>query len=350
MELGLDRAGDSDVRALLARGEEEGCLELSEVERLAEELDEEELELLHAEIERRGIELTDDCGRLAAATAYGNDDLAVATTDALQQFLNEAVRYPLLTAQEEIALAKRVERGDPAAKNRMINSNLRLVVSIAKRYQGHDLPLLDLIQEGVFGLIRAVEKFDWRRGYKFSTYATWWIRQAVQRGITQRARAIRLPQDVADRERVIARAQLELTTRLRRPPSEEELAEAAGLTAEQVRRVREAARIVTSLEKPVGSDESATLGELIADIAPGPGEEVQLALTERTLRRAVAALPELERRVIQLRYGVGNGEPKALGEVARELALARKEVLRLETEALERLALERELQALEDHA
>src|ERR671922_2854801 len=177
------------IEALLAHGEDDGCIELSEVDEVAQalELEDEELEAVYEEIERRGIELRDDCGRAEApAATYVNGDLAHATTDALQLFLNEAGRYPLLTADQEVDLAQRIERGDRGAKELMINSNLRLVVSIAKRYQGHGISLLDLIQEGIIGLIRAVEKFDWRRGFKFSTYATWWIRQAVQRGVANK--------------------------------------------------------------------------------------------------------------------------------------------------------------------
>jgi RNA polymerase primary sigma factor len=187
--------GREQLAPLLDAAEEAGCLSMSEFSTLVQELELEEAELegLYTELEERGINLTDDCGRESADATYVNGDLAAATTDSLQLFLNEAGRYPLLTAAEEVELAKRIERGDPEAKNRMINSNLRLVVSIAKKYQGHGLSLLDLIQEGVIGLIRAVEKFDWRRGYKFSTYATWWIRQAVQRGVANKSRTIRIP-------------------------------------------------------------------------------------------------------------------------------------------------------------
>ena len=192
-----------------------------------------EVEALYDLIEARGIEVTDDCAREESVpAAYVNGELAVATTDALQLFLNEVGRYPLLTAREEVELAKRIERGDKAAKDRMINSNLRLVVSIAKKYQGHGLSLLDLIQEGIIGLIRAVEKFDWRRGYKFSTYATWWIRQAVQRGVANKARTIRMPVHIVEREQKIARAERELWAKLEREPTDEEIAKAAKLPLE----------------------------------------------------------------------------------------------------------------------
>ena len=196
------------IQALIDQGEEQGCVNLSVFTELTSELELEdaELEALYAELDERGIEVTDDCGHADRPDAtYVNGDLAVATTDALQLFLNEAGRYPLLTAAEEVELAKAIERGDKAAKDKMINSNLRLVVSIAKKYQGHGVSLLDLIQEGIIGLIRAVEKFDWRRGYKFSTYATWWIRQAVQRGVDKTPRTIRTPGHILEREQKIAR-------------------------------------------------------------------------------------------------------------------------------------------------
>ena len=202
----------------------------------------------------------------------------MATTDALQLFLNEAARWPLLTAAEEVELAKRIERGDKAAKDRMINSNLRLVVSIAKKYQGHGLSLLDLIQEGIIGLIRAVEKFDWRRGFKFSTYATWWIRQAVQRGVANKSRTIRIPVHIAEREQKIARAERELTAKLGRPPTDAELAEAAKLSLKHVNEVRQAARAVTSLDKPLGDDNEASLGDLIAANPTTVEEEVHVSL------------------------------------------------------------------------
>ena len=341
-----------EIAALLVRGEEEGCLELSEVERLAErlELDDEEVEALYTGIDAREIELRDDCGRALAQATYVNGDLAVATTDALQLFLNEVGRYPLLTAKEEVELAKRIERWDKAAKDKMVNSNLRLVVSIAKKYQGHDLPLLDLIQEGILGLIRAVEKLDWRKGFKFSTYGTWWIRQAVQRGIANRSRTIRVPVHVVERERRIARAESKLTVTLGRPPTDEEIAQATRLSLAHVRDVREAARAVTSLQRRVGEEEGAELGELLPGEAVEPYEELHLSLREETIRRAIAALPQPEREVVELRYGLDGDEPASLEDVRCRLGLSRDELIRIEEQALERLALEREIQALREAA
>ena len=340
---------DAALQALLDRGEESGCIEFSEVDELAQTLDleDEQVQEVYEEIERRGIGLRDNCARESApAATYVNVDLAHATTDALQLFMNEVGRHPLLTAKEEVELAKRIERGDREAKERMINSNLRLVVSIAKKYQGHGLSLLDLIQEGIIGLIRAVEKFDWRRGYKFSTYATWWIRQAVQRGVANKAREIRIPVHIVEREQKIARAERELTARLARPPEDDEVAKAAKLPVKQVREVREAARAVTSLDRPM-ADSETSLGELMAGEEAGPEEEVTVSLDMEVLRRAVAKLPERERDVVKLRYGLnGDVEPASLEEIGRRLGITRERVRQIEATALERLAVQREIEAL----
>jgi RNA polymerase primary sigma factor len=336
------------IELLIARGEEQGYLLLSEIELAAGELDPEELEALYVQLEAYGIEVRDDCGREEPGeVTYANGDLAAATADSLQLFFNEMSRYPLLTAREEVELAKRIERGDRRAKDRMINSNLRLVVSIAKRYQGHDLALLDLIQEGILGLIRAVEKFDWRRGYKFSTYATWWIRQAVQRGVANKARTIRVPVHVLDQERKIRRAEDKLAALLERPPEDREIARELDLPVAQVRSVREAARTVTSLDRPVGLHEGAPLHELIAAPEVESFEDIEVPLHLEALRTAVARLPEREREIIRLRYGLER-EPLSLAQVARQLGLTRERVRQIKAEALERLSIERELQELHE--
>src|SRR4029079_18885239 len=236
---------------------------------------------------------------------YTNDFLAGMTADALQLFLNEIGRYPLLTAAQEVELAKRIERGDARAKEQMINSNLRLVVSIAKHYQGHGLSLLDLIQEGIIGLIRAAEKFDWRKGFKFSTYATWWIKQAVQRGVANKARTIRIPVHVVEREAKVNRAERELWAQHNRPPTDEEVAENTKLPLKHVREVHPAARAVASLDKPLGEGESTAYGDLFAAEGATPEEEVEIRLTEDALHRAVGRLPDREQKVIALRYGLG---------------------------------------------
>jgi RNA polymerase primary sigma factor len=342
-----------EVTALLARAEERGCVPLSELDELVQalELADEDVDALGTWFERHAIEISDDCGRDGIEpTSFHNGELASATTDALQLFLNEIRRYPLLTAADEIELAKRIEQGDLEAKERMINSNLRLVVSIAKKYQGQELSLLDLIQEGIFGLIRASEKFDWRKGYKFSTYATFWIRQAIQRGLANKARTIRIPVHIGQRERKIARTERELQANLGREPTDEEIAQTAELPLAQVEEVREAARTVTSLDRPVGEEGEAALGELLEGGAPPVDEEVELSLSEQLLRRTVEELPEPERNVIRLRYGIDGDDPQPLRETGRRLGLSAERVRQLESKALKRLATRRELEALRDVA
>jgi RNA polymerase primary sigma factor len=337
------------VDALIARSGEQGCVNLSHLNELVQEqeLDDEDLRALYEQLEERAIEVSDDCGKEGGDSTYVNGDLAVATTDALQLFLNEAGRWPLLTKEEEIELAKLIERGDEQAKERMINSNLRLVVSIAKRYQGHGLSLLDLIQEGIIGLIRAVEKFDWRRGFKFSTYATWWIRQAVQRGVANKSRTIRLPVHIADREQKMARAERLLAPKLGRQPTEAEIAKQAKLPLKQVREVRQAARAITSLDRPLGADNEGRFGDLFASEGSEPEEELTVSLEEDVLRRAVAQLPEREREVVKRRYGLnGERDPASLATIGRELGLTRERVRQIEASALEQLAVNREIEAL----
>jgi RNA polymerase primary sigma factor len=337
------------IAVFVDHGVETGCVEISELNELVDQLHlgDEEVANLYERLEEHHVEVSDDCGREKAESTYINGDLAHATTDALQLFLNEMARYPLLTAEEEVELAKRIERGDKAAKDRMINSNLRLVVSIAKKYQGHGLSLLDLIQEGIIGLIRAVEKFDWRRGYKFSTYATWWIRQAVQRGVANKARTIRMPVHIVDRERKIAKAERELLAKLGRPPTLAEIAKEAKLPQKQVREVQEAARAVTSLDRPVGSESDAALGDLFAGDEAPPEEELEVSLRQEALRRAVAELPDRERDVLKLRFGLnGDPSPQSLEQIGKTLGITRERVRQIETEALNRLAVSRELEAV----
>lgn len=337
----------------MARGEESGCINLSEFDELAQalELVDDDLAALEAHLESQGIEITDDCGRAGVEpTTFRNGELAAATTDALQLFLNEIRRYPLLTAPEEVDLSKRIEQGDLEAKERMINSNLRLVVSIAKKYQGQELSLLDLIQEGIFGLIRAAEKFDWRKGYKFSTYATFWIRQAIQRGLANKARTIRIPVHIGQRERKIVRAERELSATLGREPTDEEIAAHAELPLDQVDEVRDAARTVTSLDRPVGEEGDTALGDLLEGGAPPVDQEVEVSLSEQVLRQTIEDLPETEREVIRLRFGLTGDDPQPLRETGRRLGLSAERVRQIESRALKRLAMRRELEALREVA
>jgi RNA polymerase primary sigma factor len=343
----------SHIEALISRGEEIGCLNLSEVSELTHELDlsDEEAQALADRLEARGIDVTDDCGRQAdAPPSYANGELTTMTGDALQLFLRDVRRHPLLSAGEEVELAKRIERGDLEAKERMVNSNLRLVVSLAKKYQGHELSLLDLIQEGILGLIRAAEKFDWRKGYKFSTYATFWIRQAIQRGLANQGRTIRIPVHIGQRERKIARVERELAVQLERAPTDEEVAKAADITLKELEETRDAARTVTSLDRPVGEDEDTALGDLFSSDEPEPSEEVEIALREEAVRSALENLPEQERRVIQLRYGINGDNPTPLREAGKQLGLSPERVRRIEHKALERLATTREVAGLAEAA
>jgi RNA polymerase primary sigma factor len=335
------------IALLLEHGEEHGCIHMTELHELVQklELEDEEIENLLERLESHGIELTDDCARaIEVEVSYTNTHVASATTDSLQLFLNEAGRFRLLTAAQEVELAKKIEDGDKHAKDLLVNSNLRLVVSIAKKYQGHGLTLLDLIQEGIIGLIRAAEKFDWRKGFKFSTYATWWIRQAVQRGVANKARTIRIPVHIVEREQKISRAERELVAKLERAPTEEEVAKRAKLPLKQVREVRAAARAVTSLDRPVGEDDSASFGDLFASPDASPAEQVEVELTEQALHAAVAQLPEREQLILTLRFGLsGTDEPKSLEEIGRILGVTRERVRQLESEALRRLAERREI-------
>ena len=266
--------------------------------------------------------------------------------DSLALFLDEIGRYPLLTAGQEVELAQRIEAGDAAAREHMINANLRLVVHIAKRYQGQGLGLPDLVQEGMFGLMRAVEKFDWRRGFKFSTYATWWIRQSLQRALQKQAREIRLPAHVAERARRVDRVRQQLSRELDRDVTEEELAEATGLSLRQIVEVRDAARVVASLDQPVGAEGDSAFGDLLPSEHGAFEDDVHLGLQQESIRRAVGELPEPQQSVIRRRYGIGTGRPESLYQVARELHMGPRRVRDLEADGLAQLARRRDLDGL----
>jgi RNA polymerase primary sigma factor len=341
------------IRAFLERGEERSCIELSELDELTTELDldDDAVQALCEEIKSRGIELSDDCGRMEVpATEYTNAELANTTTDALQLFMGEVRRHPLLTKEEEVELAKRIEAGDLEAKDRVVNANLRLVVSNARRYEGLGLPLLDLIQEGTLGLIRAAEKFDWRRGFKFSTYATYWIRQAMTRALETKSRTIRLSSEMAQRERKVSIAERQLWAKLGRDPTIEEIAAVAELSPAQVAAIRDAPRTITSLDRPVGEGEDAELGDLIPGSGPTPAEEAEVTLSEAAIRRAVEELPEPEQQVVRLRYGINGDESTTMTEVGRRLGLTPTAVKEVEQRGLARLAERREIASLREAA
>ncbi len=329
-------------RHLLESAEERGYVEPAELEALALELDlgdEEMAEVTH-ELETIGVEIGAPAEEAAPVVA---ETAAHGAGDSLQLFLADVGRHKLLTAAEEVALAKRLEKGDLLAKRRMIESNLRLVVSIAKGYRGLGVPFLDLIQEGTLGLNRAVEKFDWRRGFKFSTYATWWIRQSVQRAVANNARTIRVPVHVVERQQKLGRAARRLEVELGRDATREELAEATGLPVQHVDEALSAAQASVSLNQSVGSDDEGELGDLFADReAADPFDEAEESLRKQGVRKALNALPERERRILELRFGF-EGDPWTLEAIGAELGLTRERVRQLEGQALQRLAALREL-------
>jgi RNA polymerase primary sigma factor len=353
------------IRAIVEGAEERGFVDPAELEAFAAELElnDDEVEELTRELERTGLEIGPPAAaapaapRAKAAKAESEKPAEPApepepaaptvaisgSADSLQLFLADVGRHKLLTAAEEVMLAKRIERGDETAKRHMIESNLRLVVSIAKGYRGLGVPFLDLIQEGTLGLNRAVEKFDWRRGYKFSTYATWWIRQSVQRAVANHARTIRVPVHVVERQQKLSRAARRLEVELGREATKEELAEATGLPMQHVDEALGAANASVSLNQTVGADDEGELGDLFADReAVDPFDEAEESLRRQGVRRALEALPERERRILELRFGF-EGEPWTLEAIGNELDLTRERVRQLEGQALARLGALRDL-------
>ena len=337
-----------ELRRLVDVAEERGTLLQSDLVDALEPLSLGPLDVdtLQHELEQRSIELVDDVTATAEPPPPRPEPVLESTTDALQLFLREAGRHPLLTAAQEVELAKLIERGDRSAKQRMIQSNLRLVVSIAKHYRNQGLPFLDLIQEGTLGLIRATEKFDWRRGFKFSTYATWWIRQAVARALADKGRTIRMPVHIVERSQKLNRAERNLWAVLGREPTLEEIAAEANLPLRQALEVRAAARASASLDAPVADGDDALLGDFVAGEGPTPDELVESSLRSQVLADALRALPDRSRTVVVLRYGLGDADPKTLEEIGRSLGLTRERVRQIEVEALKRLATLHEMEAV----
>jgi RNA polymerase primary sigma factor len=336
------------ARTLVEAAEERGFVEPAELEAFALEHDlaDDDVEQLTRELVAIGLDVRPETEHAQPARPAANPDVAVGSADSLQLFLADVGRHKLLTAAEEVELAKAIERGDGTAKRRMIESNLRLVVSIAKGYRGLGVPFLDLIQEGTLGLNRAVEKFDWRRGFKFSTYATWWIRQSVQRAVANHARTIRVPVHVVERQQKLSRAARRLEVELGREATKDELAEATGLPMQHVDEALGAAHASVSLNQTVGADDEGELGDLFADReAADPFDEAEESLRRQGVRKALDALPERERRILELRFGF-EGEPWTLEAIGHELDLTRERVRQLEAQALSRLAALRELSSV----
>ncbi len=356
-----------EIKGLVAKGQLTGVLTYAEIAGAVAEidLDEADIEELHGYLEKSEIELVEEIDpAVQAANAVERapdkrrarkkatiDLKPDMTTDSLQLFLKDIGKVRLLTAQEEVDLAKRIERGDLDAKQKMVESNLRLVVSIAKNYRNQGLPFLDLIQEGTLGLVRAAEKFDYRKGFKFSTYATWWIRQAIARALADKARTIRIPVHVVEKLNKIGRAERKLVTELGREPTPEEIAEVTGIDPEEVDSIKRSAQAPVSLEKPVGDEEESEFGQFIADErAESPYERAAEILTKEALREALENLSYRERRVLELRYGLGGEHPRTLDEVGRTFNVTRERIRQIENQSLKKLQSLAEAQKLRDVA
>jgi RNA polymerase primary sigma factor len=353
-----------EVKGLLERGQQVGVLTYAEIAGAVSELDldEGEVEELHGFFERVEIELVEEIDPAFAAAEVERapakrtrrkalDLKADMTTDSLQLFLKDIGKRRLLSAQEEVDLAKRIWRGELDAKQKMVESNLRLVVSIAKNYRNQGLPFLDLIQEGTLGLVRAAEKFDYRKGFKFSTYATWWIRQAIARSLADKSRTIRIPVHVVEKLNRIGRAERGLVTVFGREPTAEEIAEVTGIEPEEVDSIKHSARAPISLEKPVGDGEESEFGQFIADEhAESPYERAVENLREDALRNALENLSYRERRVIELRYGLAGEHPRTLDEIGRTFNVTRERIRQIENQSLKKLQHLPESQTLRDDA
>jgi len=348
-----DTAVTAIMRALIREGREKGSLTYDDIVAAFEdhELAPDQLERFLTDLAERSIEVIETEGG-PTETEVVNVDLTIdPSLDSLRMYLREIGRVPLLTAGQEVSLAKRIERGDLRAKDEMIEANLRLVVSIAKGYLGRGLSFLDLIQEGSLGLIRAVEKFDYRRGYKFSTYATWWIRQAVTRAIADKARTIRIPVHMVEKLNRVVQMERQMTQNLGREPKPEELATELRMDIGEVRELLRLAQQPISLERPVGEDEDSSLGDFVEDeAAPSPFDEASRTLRETDIRRALDTLPERERQVLELRFGLTGDQPRTLEEVGREFGVTRERIRQIENNTLRKLKALPEAQRLTESA
>jgi RNA polymerase primary sigma factor len=360
-----------ELRPLIVEGQERGFLTFSQIEACLEEVEvtKEQVQELHAYLDEHGIDVVEADGRPAKSEGGSVEasaaqvaeprpdqrkkveiDLTVEPSlDSLRLYLRSIGRVNLLTAEQEVMLARRIERGDMTAKQRMIEANLRLVVSIAKSYLGRGLTFLDLIQEGSMGLIRAVEKFDYRRGYKFSTYATWWIRQAVTRAIADKGRTIRIPVHMVEKLNKVVHVERQLVQQLGREPTPDEIAAELETTVREVRDVLRMAQQPISLEKPIGEEEESELGDFVEDhTAESPFEQAAEHLRRENLRRALAALPEREREVIEMRFGLSGERPYTLEEVGRAFNVTRERIRQIENHTLKKLEALPEAQRLRD--
>jgi RNA polymerase primary sigma factor len=347
-----------EMRVLVADGREKGFLTYDEIVGVLEEAEvsKDQVEDFYSHLVELGIEVLDADGETIGRGATAKDerapelDLTVEPSlDSLRLYLREIGKVPLLTALQEVALAKRIERGDMTAKAQMVEANLRLVVSIAKGYLGRGLSFLDLIQEGSLGLIRAVEKFDYRKGYKFSTYATWWIRQAVTRAIADKARTIRIPVHMVEKLNKVVHIERQLVQRLGREPRPDEIAEELEITTDEVREILRMAQLPVSLEKPIGEEEESSLGDFVPDdSAESPFDTASLSLRREDVEHALMALPERERKVIELRFGLSGAQPYTLEEVGRAFGVTRERIRQIENNTLKKLEGLPEAQALKN--
>jgi RNA polymerase primary sigma factor len=360
-----------ELRTLIADGQDKGLLTFEQIASALEEVDvtKEQVQELHAYLDEQGIDVVGSDGKAATSEAAKVEAAAEArrqpaeetpkkpvvdltiepSLDSLRLYLRSIGRVPLLTADEEVSLAKRIERGDMAAKQHMVEANLRLVVSIAKGYLGRGLTFLDLIQEGSLGLIRAVEKFDYRRGYKFSTYATWWIRQAVTRAIADKGRTIRIPVHMVEKLNKVVHVERQLVQSLGREPTPDEIAGELECTVREVRDILRMSQQPVSLEKPIGEEEESELGDFVEDqTAVSPFELASENLRKENVRKALAALPPREREVIEMRFGLTGGRPRTLEEVGRAFNVTRERIRQIENHTLKKLESLPEAQRLRD--